>query len=321
MNAEPNDSTTPIPPKSNAWRIFAGVLAGLLALFIGYSCYIGFHESEAQETILLGQSRLAAGGPASWRFLVRNRTNGRAIAKAKIGLKLRNDREVIALGTFTTGKDGTIADAVALPDLAAGDYSLVIEVRSRLGRDQIERKVQIANPAQILLTTDKPLYQPGQIIHLRGLVCNSRTHQPLAAQPVMFEISDAKGNKVLKEEMAASPFGIVSTDFLLASELNQGHFDIRASSGFAAAERRVEVKSYVMPKFKATLTTEKSFYHPGEVVNGWVQAAYFFGKPAAGASVELNAKANAGQTVAVAAAKGMTDDSGKVPFQSLLPYN
>src|SRR5437867_9347309 len=201
MNEE--SSATNSTSRSRTTRVWAAIVAATVAGLVGYSCYVALHEPEPQETILLGQSRLAPGSPASWRLLVRNRTNGKPIAKAWIALTLRNEQGLTSLGSYITGGDGTIDGSVMIPDVAPGDGTLVVDVRSRLGYDHIERKVTIANPTQILLTTDKPLYQPGQTIHLRALVCNSRTRQPCSWRPVSFEISDGKGNKVFKEAAAS----------------------------------------------------------------------------------------------------------------------
>ena len=46
---------------------------------------------------------------------------------------------------------------------------LVIETHSRLGTDRIERPVTMQRDYRVLLTTDKPIYQPGQMIHIRAL--------------------------------------------------------------------------------------------------------------------------------------------------------
>ena len=52
----------------------------------------------------------------------------------------------------------------------------------------------------------------------------------------------------------------------------------------------VEVKKYVLPKFKVAVTTDKPFYKPGDTIKLTVQADYFFGKPVADAEVKVDAK-------------------------------
>src|SRR5438270_122280 len=78
--------------------------------------------------------------------------------------------------------------------------------------------------SQILLTTDKPLYQPGQVIHLRALALDQGTRRAVGDKPVTFEVEDARGNKVFKKRETLSRFGVASADFVLADEVNMGNF-------------------------------------------------------------------------------------------------
>ena len=50
---------------------------------------------------------------------------------------------------------------------------------------------------------------------------------PLAGADVLFEVEDAKGNKVFKQPVQADEFGVSHADFVLADELNRGSYRIR----------------------------------------------------------------------------------------------
>src|SRR6185295_8672956 len=126
-------------------------------------------------------------------------------------------------------------------------------------------------------TTDKPLYQPDQVIHLRALALRRPALRPEASRPLVFEVADAKGNKVFKQEVLTSAFGIASADFHLARELNRGLFGVKAILGDVVSEKKVTVDRYVLPKFRIDVTTERAYYRPGEVVRGGGSARYFFG--------------------------------------------
>ena len=165
----------------------------------------------------------------------------------------------IKLGIFQTDAYGSMTDAIIVPELLPGEYQLVVDSSSSLGRDHLVKKIEIQNPRRILLSSDKPLYQPGQTIHLRSLISNARTQKPFTNEPVTFEVSDPKGNKVFKETRKLSAFGIASVDFVLASELNLGRYEIRAISRVpTTTERTVEIKRYVLPKFKISLTSDQT---------------------------------------------------------------
>ena len=57
-----------------------------------------------------------------------------------------------------------------------GDYRLDVTVNSSIGRDEITQTIQLADAVQVMLSADKPLYQPGQTMHLRALALEQATH-------------------------------------------------------------------------------------------------------------------------------------------------
>ena len=271
----------------------------LSLLWLGiYSIYVATYTPDPQETVILGQTKIAAGSPAALRVLVRNRVTGRPVTGAQVELTLEGKPHVfVKLGSFHTDTAGSVADAVDIPDLPPGDYDLVIDASSSLGRDHVVKKVEVQQPARILLSSDKPIYQPGQIIHLRSLALNERTQKPFANQPVTFEVSDSQGNKVFKETHQSSAFGIASADFVLATELNQGRFAISASSGAATTEHNVEVKRYVLPKFKIAITTDNPYYLAGPDGFRYRQSGLLFRETRGqwrGEIVRVNASGKAG---------------------------
>jgi uncharacterized protein YfaS (alpha-2-macroglobulin family) len=303
------------------------ILKAIAALFVigllgigAYSIYVAGHTPDPQETVILGQTKIAAGCPAALRVLVRNHDTGRPVPDAQVDLSLQGKaRDLVKLGSYRTDAAGSIADAINIPDIALGDYDLVIDAVSSLGRDHVVRKVEVQQPVRILLSSDKPIYQPGQTIHLRSLALNERTQKPFAGQPVTIEVSDAQGNKVFKETHQASAFGIAAADFVLATELNLGRYEIRAATGAASTEQTVEVKRYVLPKFKISITTDKPYYLPGQTVSGSIKADYFFGKPVAAGAVKLSVATFQEKPVAVTELDGKTDATGTYTFQFVLP--
>ena len=301
-------------------RVIVALLLSVVLAVAGYSIYVAVHEPDPQETVVLGQTKIASGSPAALRVLVRNRVSGRPVKGATVALSLSGKAAApVKLGTFHTDADGSLSDAINIPEIPAGEYQLIVDVASALGRDHVVKKVEVQHPVRLLLSSDKPIYQPGQTIHLRSLMINGRTQKPSAGEPVTFEVSDPKGNKVFKENHKASAFGIASADFVLASELNLGRYEIRAIAGAITAERTAEVKPYVLPKFKIQITTDKPYYLPGQTVSGSVQADYFFGKPAGGATIKLTAATFEEKPVDVAELHGRTDAAGHYPFQFVLP--
>ncbi len=218
-----------------------------------------------------------------------------------------------------TGEDGMALVRFQVPHAPPGQYALQVKTKSAFGEETLKRDVKVTALPKVLLTTDKPLYQPGQTIRLRALALRAFDLVPAAKQPLVFEVEDAKGNKVYKKELPTSEYGIASADFTLADEVNMGEYRVRAMLGDQRSEKTVTVKKYVLPKFKVELKTDKTFYLPKETIKGTLQADYFFGKPVAGGKVSVEAS-----TFDVAFKKfttftGTTDKNGHIKFEVTLP--
>jgi uncharacterized protein YfaS (alpha-2-macroglobulin family) len=307
--------------KKSTFLNFSGLTLAMLMLAVAaYSIFIAVHQADPQETVVLGQTQLAAGSPAGFRVLVRNRVSGQPVKGAKLHVSLISKTSgAISLGSFVADRTGTFDGSLNVPDVAPGDYEIIVDTSSRLGRDHIVRKIQVLRPARLFLSCDKPIYQPGQTIHMRSLMLNARTGKPFTNEPVTFEVSDSNGNKVFKESLKSSAFGIASTDFVLATELNLGRYRLAAVAGPTTVERTVEVKQYVLPKFKVHVVTDQAYYLPGQAVSGTVEAHYFFGKPVGNATIKLAASTLEEKPVCVAMLSGQTDAVGKFPFHFVLP--
>ncbi len=273
------------------------------------------------QTIVRGQTRWLAGGPASLRIIVTNHDTGEpVVGAAHIAITPTNQQAIGRINLYSGPlENGTLEAQFTVPDLNPGAYELSVRVVSRLGIDDVKSSVTIARETRILLTADKPLYQPGQTMHLRALALRRPTMAPAAGEPITLEVEDAKGNKVFKKAIEASKFGIVSAEFTLADEINMGRYTIRAVTEDGAAERTVEVKRYVLPKFKVSLTTDRSYYLPGETLTGKVQCDYFFGKPTSGADVLITVSTFDVAFTEVAEIVGETDENGTFRLETELP--
>ena len=279
--------------------------------------------AKAHETVLSAGQEFHAGSPASLRCAVhgvKSLTETVPLPGATIAVRLHaRDGKVFKLYDGKAGADGVANVRFTVPALAAGAYKMVVATKSGLGEEKLEREVKIKEDAKVLLVTDKPLYQPGQIIHIRALSLNSFNLKPVARATLVFEVEDSKGNKVFKREQTTSAYGIAAIDFQLASEVNTGDYRVRALLGKTQADKTVSVKPYVLPKFKADLSADKKFYLPKETVHADLQADYFFGKPVAGAKVKVSASTFDVAFKEFQTWEGKTDERGHVRFEIKLP--
>lgn len=297
------------------------------------------------ETHVLGQRTWLTGSTASLRVVTLNhnaqpifyskrvRNAMGPVRNAHVTIKLTNaNARDIPLFTGRTNAGGTLDAEFPVPNLTPGSYELTVTTNYPLGMDTVKQSVTLSEAAQVLLTTDKPLYQPSQTIHIRALALTKPNRAPAAEYPLTFEIEDPKGNKVFKQTESTSPFGVASASFQLADEINLGPYTIRAALGptegrtasgrpspITIVEKKVNVKRYVLPKFKIQFEASKKFYLPGEMLDGTVQSDYFFGKPIANSEVRIKLSTFDIGWNDFAELKGTTNNNGTYKFSQLLP--
>ena len=277
---------------------------------------------KAHETALSGGQEFYAGAPAALRCEVhgvKSFTETIPLA-ASVAIQLTGkDGKPIPVYDGKTGADGVAEAQFTTPDLPAGSYKMQVVTKSALGEEKLERDVTVKTAPRVLLVTDKPLYQPGQLMHLRALALQSFDLKPVAGADLTFEVEDGKGNKVFKKGMKTSDFGVASADFQLADEVNAGDYHVKAVLADHAADKTVTVKPYVLPKFKADVTAARRFYLPKETIKADLQSDYFFGKPVAGAKVKVTASTFDVAFKDFQTVDTTTDAQGHAKFEVQLP--
>ena len=298
----------------------------IIVLLVGYSLYMANLEDYAgeQNVMVYGQDKLESGSQASMRIVAVTHGTGEPIEGAWVTIKAKGKKDTVlkretVLFEGRTNQQGSPEAAFTVPEGLEGDHDLLITVKSRHGSDEIIKSVKIERSYRILLTSDKPLYQPGQTMHIRTLSLRNADSKPADGKYVTIEVEDSKANKVFKKRVLSSEYGIAATNFTLANEINYGRYTIRALIGDYSAEKKVEVKKYVLPKFKVSLETEKPYYLPGQELAGTVNADYFFGKPANNAEVEIGIYTYEAELRQVGNVKGTTDSAGVYRFGFDLP--
>jgi uncharacterized protein YfaS (alpha-2-macroglobulin family) len=220
-------------------------------------------------------------------------------------------------------RSGTTEAQFRLPANVTGTHALHYVVDTPIGSTEYTQQIRIEDKASILLTTEKPIYQPGQTIHVRALALERSNHSAAASRPLTFEVEDSRGNKVFKRVTQTDKFGIASAEFQLADEVNLGTYHLRAAlDGANQAETALNVEKYVLPKFKVAVefaSKSKHGYRPGDHVTGTVRANYFFGKPVADAEISVKGTGMDVATFDAGNVKGRTDPDGVYRFDLTLP--
>lgn len=304
------------------FRYALGFAIACMLLIVGIPTYVANMKNFAsrQDIYVVGTGNMIPGSWASLRVVVANRSVQHPVKGAHVTLSLKGRGLIpVRLMSGDTDAEGTLNGSFLVPAVAAGKYEVVANVSSWMGRDKLDVPVEFKRAAKVMVTTDKPIYQPGQTIHIRALALLRPSLKPAAGDNLRFVIEDPSGNKICDETRANSEWGISAIDFQLADEIGLGTYNIKVVLGDTATYMTVTVKRYVLPKFKVTLKTDRTYYLPGQVVKGTVSAAYFFGKTAANASVTVDLSAYSVTLDKFAQVKGRTNARGEFAFQARIP--
>ncbi|MFQ6015910.1 MAG: MG2 domain-containing protein [Anaerolineae bacterium] len=295
----------------------------LLLLLAGTTVYVATASARVSDldTVVVGQTRFTPGSQTALRVVVRDFKTAQPMAEASIAVRLapRAGGAAITLFEGHTDELGTAQVTFTVPEGVDPEQTLIVETKSPLGHDKIERSVTVKRHYKIFLTTDKPLYQPGQTIHIRTLTLATADLRAAQNQPLQVTIEDPKGNKVFRGTAQTSAFGIASLDFTLADEVNTGPYKITATLDETSSQKTVTIKRYVLPKFKIEVATDKTYYLPKEEVVGNLSVNYFFGKPVAEGQVAIKGYIYTVEREQVVDLRGETDQEGRFEFRFTLP--
>ena len=272
------------------------IIAILLFVISGLGVYQAFSKDDSPPSStdikIFGQSELLIGSQASIRIVAVNYQTETPVPNVRINISLADPKnKSVAHNLFTgqTDHSGTLNCAFIVPPVTGGDYEIVIKNEAEPTKSTAY-PVKLKSAYAVYLSTDKPIYQPGQEMHIRALALHKTTLQPITGKPVILEVLDSRGNKVMKKNLTTSKFGIVSSIFSLADEINMGSYTVRAIvENEPPVEKTVNVDKYVLPRFKISFNTDKKYYLPKETVKCTLRADYTYGKPVANGKVTIKA--------------------------------
>ena len=279
---------------------------------------------------VIGEKEYISGSQAAIRVIV-SEANSNIAQTGSLRVELLvPDHDAHPLFSGNLNHRGTVEASFRFPANLVGNYQLRFVVDTPIGSAEYTQPVQLEDKASILLTTEKPIYQPGQTIHVRALAMDRAAGHAASDRKLTFEVEDSRGNKVFRKNTETDKFGIASAEFALADEVNLGTYHLRALMGEAetpanTAEIALNVERYVLPKFKVAIdfaekdNKPKRDYRPGDHVTGTVRANYFFGKPVDHAEITIKASSMDVTVFEAASSTGKTDNNGAFQFDLKLP--
>ncbi len=160
--------------------------------------------------------------------------SGQRPTTGRVVLTLLKDGAAVALAAGDIKGTGTLN--IQVPNVAAGDYTLQVTGQSFSN----SALVRVQDGAIVFVETDKPIYKPGQTVHMRVLALDAEL-KPLA-RSVAVEVQDAKGTKVFRKEVATDDYGMATLDLPLSTEPNLGVWKVTARAGDRTAQVDVRVE-------------------------------------------------------------------------------
>jgi A-macroglobulin TED domain/Alpha-2-macroglobulin family/MG2 domain/Carboxypeptidase regulatory-like domain/A-macroglobulin receptor binding domain/Macroglobulin domain MG3/Alpha-2-macroglobulin bait region domain len=265
-------------------------------------------------------ARVAPGSKYPVRLHVENPLTHRPCTNTPVGVVLEfgNDEDTDVKRNTKTDAAGNATVVFTLPQ-APSDQDGTVTATVARGPFSEEAKLDFAFPDKpapgLTITTDKPLYQPGQTVHVRLFAIDS-DRRAMAGAKLDLEIDDEEGSEQFHERLTASRFGIASADWDIPKKLQLGDFTITAkfdsSENNYWAERRsdIRISRYELPTFTVSVDPDRTYYLPGSDAVVDVHADYLFGKPVQHGKVRIVRQEN--RHWDYAKQKWLADESGTV---------
>ena len=227
------------------------------------------------------------------RILTTHPLTGRAVeavnVEAVLELETEKDEKVASLkAQGVTDREGYLTLDFNLPR-EQQTYSGELKVTARRGAfsQQATDDLTFDYLSRIFISTDKPLYQPGQTLHARALIF-SPNMQAERDQKTTLKITDPEDTVVFRTELQTSRFGVASADWAIPENARLGEYTIafgRPDDSFAF--QRIKISRYDLPNFTVNVKPDRTFYLSGQSAEVEVRADYLFGQPVKRARVRV----------------------------------
>ncbi len=184
------------------------------------------------------------------------------------------------------------AAKLTLPEVPDGDYKLRAAFTTELGAGQIEVALPLYTPARVHVITDRPLYEPGNMIRFRAVILRARDLAPLDGRPGVWTVRDPSGEIVLEEKAPAGDWGVVAGSFPLDRGAATGAWHVAWSSADATDDVAITVQPFKLPRFRVDATPDKPFYSSGDAPKIAGAVVYSSGAPVANATLAVEWEAS-----------------------------
>jgi hypothetical protein len=170
-------------------------------------------------------------------------------------------------------------------------------------------------PYEFIVTTDKPIYLPGETIQARILLWEN-DYLKVSKDPVqtsfILKILSPSQHILIHKELNTNSYGVATYTFSLDVDSELGQYNIITQKDETMSSLEIRVDKYEKPAFRVNLSLDNEYVSPGNIVSGQISAEYYFGKPVVNSEVEI-------QIDDLTTLNAETDMNGYLEFEYRLP--
>ena len=192
------------------------------------------------------------------------------------------------LGPMKTSSsaEGLMGFVFTIPDTPENDpdEDAKVEIRAQLGdfSQEVSSAVHVPARASAQIQSDKPIYQPGQTLHLRATTTDAQG-RAAAGRKVTLRIDDQENERAHTAHLVTSRFGVVADDWHIPDSSPLGSYQIKVTADtdddYTLASHVVRVSRYELPSFTVVAKPDRAAYLPNQPARVTITASYLFGKP------------------------------------------
>lgn len=348
LQRQPKPPASTRPPawyRRPAMRLLLVAAAGLLVVLAAFGRQAwdarGLQRARQDALHLTVTAPQAVPVGAPWSFTVQARDLHGEAATCDVEWRLRGNLGdgVMAQGTVAVSGDAAVAMApvgrLTVPD---GDRTAMapvmsvghrLEVTAQRGGTSVRQELPIGNAAAaplVHVTTDKPVYRPGEPVHVRAVALDRVTLAPLPqATRLAGRVLDPRGSVVAQlpdraiDGPGTGPAGVGAFVWQVPADSRGGEHRLEIVSpdgAFPAEAVPFVVRSYQPPRLRQTVVLDRKTYPPGGTGAAELRVERMGGGPAAGASVRAGLVLDGTE---VWQQDGRLDSQGRAVFRFAVP--
>jgi len=230
---------------------------------------------------------------------------------------------------FQPGKVTQATLACGVLGLACGLTAWAFAPPPEPARDEAPRKEALVKPEQLggseryltYVSTDKPIYRPGETVYFRGVVLHGLTRKPSDQQmQATYEIIGPKGDTVARGGTQVQE-SVVGFSWVVPEGQAGGQYKVKIMHpwfGYPPGERSFDVRVYRAPRLKNQIVFVRDGYGPGDEVAATLHTERAEGGIPAGAPVTVIARVDGEE---VYRGNAQVDAQGNCEARFKLPAN